>query len=755
MTDNRAKIKTGIKVRLFWPVGLGLLILLLGSSIILKKLQQNNLNYEVNEYAEHTSQLFQNELKHEAGDIEGLIDLIQMNQTLQQLWQKKDRQSLYDYTASFYGKFCSEEEITHYYFHDTNGVCFLRVHQPERYGDTINRYTMNQAIKTGQTAWGIELGPLGTFALRVVKPWRIDGKIQGYLELGRDLDHIVKRTTDLLGVELFFTINKEYLNRADWEKGMAMLDKQSNWDQFKQFVLASSTISELPEKLNAYLHSLEECESEEYLETMLIDVTSGENRFRGKPVCLTDGSGKDVGDIVVLVNTNTRERAIQRLSSILIIAYGVMFSLLCTILSIHFKKTKAHLNKTYADLNREIEDHKKSKKQIEQQNRFLNNVTESLSHPFYIVDVNTYQVTMANSAAKALNINPDSYCHTAKHKKGTPCGDTNDDCPVKIIKETHRPATVEHMYYDQHGNPKNLEVHCYPIFDIDGTLTHAIEYSLDVTERKKILEKLEKAKAKAEESNRLKSEFLANISHEIRTPLNSIIGFSELLVHESSLNTEQRDFSEIIFNNGHLLLTLIDSILDLSKIEAGKIQLEFSDLNLETLQKNLNSVIEPIADRKHVEFNIHIPKDLKEKIHTDQFRLQQCLLNLASNAVKFTPEGSVDIHFNMEENLGKKLLRIDVKDTGIGIPESKLESVFEPFIQADGSTTRKFGGTGLGLTITRKLITMLGGELYVDSKLGVGTVFSVHLPLQPPVNTGQQDENAEAETVSLENNTPA
>ena len=750
MTNNQEKRKSSINVYLFWPVGLGILILLISSIFVLKRLQQESLDQEVRDHTEHAANLFDRELEHEAADLAGLLELMGKDHSLQQLWLQKDRQALYEHTSSFYNESCLRDDITHYYFHDTDRTCFLRVHQPERYGDTISRYTLDQAIQTGETAWGVELGPLGTFTLRVVKPWRIDGRVQGYLELGREVDHIVRRVDDSLGVELFFVISKRYLNRSDWEEGMAMLYRKSNWDQFNQFVLIAATLETVPRQLNSYLHSFEGSEPENHLDTILCDITLGERRLRGKPVNISDAGGRNVGNMLVLVNTNLREVAIQRLSLALIIAYVTMFGLLSAVLYYYFRKIKQKLNISYASLSLEIDEHKKTKYLTEQQNRFLNNIIESFSHPFYVVDINTYQVAMANSTASPSKLTPGTSCHALVHKKDTPCYGTDTPCPLQMVKRTGQPVTVEHVHYDPVGNRQYFEIHCYPLFDENRKVTHAIEYSLDITERKMHQRLLEKAKIKAEEANRLKSEFLANMSHEIRTPLNSIIGFGELLSAEVPQNTELVDFAKTIVSSGQLLLDLINEILDLSKIEAGKMELEFSDVDLRAVQKNIETLIHPLAEKNNVAFTTDFDEALPETIRTDRGRLHQCLLNLASNAVKFTGHGSVDIHFYAEDILGKQFIRIDVKDSGIGIPESKLESIFDPFTQADGSTTRKFGGTGLGLAITRRLVNMMGGELFVSSKVGQGSVFSIQMPTEP---TAEMKEKTEApDTITSEHN---
>lgn len=243
----------------------------------------------------------------------------------------------------------------------------------------------------------------------------------------------------------------------------------------------------------------------------------------------------------------------------------------------------------------------------------------------------------------------------------------------------------------------------------------------------------------AEMANKAKSQFLANMSHEIRTPMNAIIGFSDLLADEK-LSKEQLKSINLIRNSGKTLLALINDILDFSKIEAGKMQTEISECSLGELVAVIESLIHPLLAGKEVEFEVREGDGLPANIRTDQARLQQCLINLINNAIKFTEKGHIYVNISLEERNNDPYIRFDIEDTGIGIPADKQEKIFESFVQADGSTSRKFGGTGLGLAITKQLTELLGGELTLTSEEGKGSVFSIIIPAgldvskQPPLN---------------------
>ncbi len=266
-----------------------------------------------------------------------------------------------------------------------------------------------------------------------------------------------------------------------------------------------------------------------------------------------------------------------------------------------------------------------------------------------------------------------------------------------------------------------------PIRNAYGQISHFVSIKVDITEKQRMMKEIESAKTMADEANKAKGDFLANMSHEIRTPMNAIIGMN-LLLQKTKLTKKQKNYADKVGQAAHNLLGIINDILDFSKIEAGKLDVENVEFDLNEVFDNLANLINIKAEEKNLELLFDIAPEVPRNLVGDPLRLGQVLLNLCSNAIKFTEKGEIVISVKVNNKTVKKAdIQFSVRDTGIGMTPEQQSKMFQSFSQADASTTRKFGGTGLGLSIAKKLVIMMGGDISLKSKADFGSEFSFNI----------------------------
>jgi two-component system, sensor histidine kinase and response regulator len=327
------------------------------------------------------------------------------------------------------------------------------------------------------------------------------------------------------------------------------------------------------------------------------------------------------------------------------------------------------------------------------------------------------------------------------------------DCPVS---ETLRTGEASHrdveVMWRSDGTSFPAEYWSYPI-ERNGQNVGAVVTLIDITTRHAAQQAMLMAKEAAESANRAKSEFLANMSHEIRTPMNGIIGMTELAL-DTPLNQEQKEYLQLVRSSADSLLRVINDVLDFSKIEAGRLDLDQTDFDLPEVVNQTLKTLAVRAHKKGLELSSRIAPDVPQMLSGDPDRVRQILVNLVGNAIKFTRQGSVVVDVCRETSNPEAdpfQFHFTVRDTGIGIPLEKQQVIFEAFSQVDGSTTRQYGGTGLGLTITKRLVEMMGGKVWVESQPGEGSTFHFTLKLAPPEKnrSGRNLQRAELESLHV------
>ncbi len=609
--------------------------------------------------------------------------------------------------------------ITRFSFFDFQGNLLFRAHNPEGSGNSLEGPVFEKAKRTGDAAWGIELEPTGTFFLQVVQPVFREDRLLGYLELGKEIEDILRDRHGREGLLLVMVVRKNLLLRPLWEERMQYFGGEVRWDRLPHNVITYASRKDLSgtffSVLNGALVNFRNAKEQKFF-------------FEGKfwqllfsP--LRDASGQEVGSLVGFWDISLERR--EFLTGLVLTGLfgGGLFLVLlgCTIFFLSRADAKIFEQQRALEASRE---------------RFRL-LTEDL--PALVCEF-AYDGSLlfANKA----------YCETF--------GMTSEDLPERHFLDFVSPEerNLVEKEYRSFARKKALGINVHravtergirwqewrdrPLFNEHGRLVGYRAIGLDITERKEMQEKLQEtnrslqeAILQAQRANMAKSEFLANMSHEIRTPLHAVLGMGELL-QETELSEEQQHYLNLLLASGDALLSLIEDILDFTKIEAGRTELKIQEFSLSELVETLTAPLEVQAREKGLKLSSEIAEEVPSRLRGDSGRLRQILTNLLGNAVKFTLHGTVTLRISREpeEEGTSAKFRFSVEDTGIGIPENKIPALFQRFSQLDSSSTRQYRGTGLGLAISKRLVELMGGTIHVESRMARGSKFWFVVPLE-------------------------
>ncbi len=354
---------------------------------------------------------------------------------------------------------------------------------------------------------------------------------------------------------------------------------------------------------------------------------------------------------------------------------------------------------------------------------YVDDIIRNMKDTLIVVDRNEKIRTVNRALLRLLG-------YTEAEMVDQPFSMISGGIPDEALKTLSAQATFETVYRAKDGREIPMSFSTGVLKNAEGQASGMIAVAQDITSRKRHEKELKEAKVAAEAANATKSQFLATMSHELRTPLNAIIGYTEMMTEEAEDNGHDEYLPDLkkVHSSAKHLLALINDILDLSKIEAGKMDLYLETVEVKPLIEDVVAVVAPLVDKKANKLSVNLGPNLGT-IHADVTKVRQSLFNLLSNASKFTERGTITLDVYRSWQQGSEIFHFIVSDTGIGMNKEQLGRMFQAFTQADASTTRKFGGTGLGLVISRNFCQMMGGDITVESEEGKGTKFTIVLPV--------------------------
>jgi hypothetical protein len=349
-----------LRSKVLLPLGLGFCVLLILGFSATYFIQKEALDNTITHRITNARVLFKELLKVEAEVLWSLTDSYREIKDFQTPFLAGNREQLLAVALPIFHEIKSRHNITHFYFHRLDKTCFLRVHSPERYGDQITRHTLNQAVLREAPAYGIELGPLGTMTLRLVQPWRVNGKLIGYIELGKEIDQITPILKHILNLEMVFTVEKSHLDRKLWEEGETMLNKPGNWEQFRDFVVVSSTFRQLPEGLGGEISRHYASHGQE-----LFNIAQNNRTYRGGAIPLVDAAGFEIGDIFVFANYSDISSS-RNLFIIVILLSTLALALFYALFTLYIGHIERNLQFSVDTLAEEIDRHRETTRQLAQ-----------------------------------------------------------------------------------------------------------------------------------------------------------------------------------------------------------------------------------------------------------------------------------------------------------------------------------------------------------------------------------------------------
>lgn len=781
-----------IKLPVLVPLFASILVLLATFTLAIYQTQRGNINNDLHERIKNTNKFFQDELAEDSGLLGSITHLLKNDPKLQQLWLAGNRDALLEYSTPIFEKLRKDSRITHFYYIDVNQTCFLRVHNPPRYGDHIDRFTLNAAGRNQKPSWGIELGVYGTFTLRSVHPWFVNGKLVGYIELGEEIEHITLRLKEILDVDLVFLIDKKLLTRENWEQGQKMMGRFANWELLPNSVVIDSSITDIPPEFAKFI-GLAHTQHTDRIISAKIDGSS----YRAGFVELSDVTGNSVGDILVIKNVSGELASLKALFAVVATLCFLVAVTLVSFFYIHItaiekrlldahaslvteiekrkvveaelqrhrddleetiKNRTAELEETNKHLQEEITERKKAEQSLQKSEERFKQVAECANEWIWEVNAEGLYTYSSPIVENLLGYKPEEIVGK-KYFYDFFASDVKESLKKSTLDAFGRKESfvcfVNHVIH-KNGTTVILETTGTPVLDKKGNLSGYRGADRDISERQEaqrrqaqLLEQLEKAnknlqeevaqRAKAEKAlEKLNADLEATVAQLIRSN-RQLRDFAHLASHD--LKTPLRGIGTL----AQWLLTDYYDKFD----ENGRKQVNLLVKRAEMMDKIINAMLEysTIIRNKSYDRKVNLNTLVKDAIV--QIQPPQNIKVTINGNLPFLICEEKHVHqvfYNLIDNAVRFMDKPDGRIT-IDCAEDQNQRFWEFSISDNGpgidpkhhdrifqifqtlADTDEAKGTGAGLTIVKKIVELYDGKVWLESAPGRGSTFFFTWPV--------------------------